>query len=80
MKTLRKLGAGMVVLLLGACASTPTDMGQNSAAAANIHAHSLATGALPNSTARLTLAVRRYNENDIEQPVKMRTTDNVSEE
>ncbi len=80
MKMIRYAGIALMVLTLTACATTPPGIGNNSAVAANIKAHRLAKGALPVSTARMALAIQRYNKNESEPPVKMRTTENVSEE
>ena len=78
MKALRYTGPALVLLSLAACASSPSDLGTHSAVAANIRAHSQATRALPSSTARMTLAISKYNKNKIEPPVNMHTTDSVS--
>jgi len=78
MKAFRHIGPALVLLSLVACTSTPSDMGDNSAVAANVRTHTLAKGALPASTARMTLAIRKYNKNKIEPPVNMHTTDSVS--
>jgi len=77
MKTLRYIGPAFVLMSLAACTSTPSDLGAHSAVAANIRIHSQATSALPSSTARMTLAISKYNKNEIEAPVNMQTTDSV---
>ncbi len=80
MRYIRSTGTGMALLLLTACASTSTDAVRRSAASANIIAHSQADDELPVSTARMVLAVTRYYENDSEKPVKMHTTDDVTDD
>ncbi|PHS21847.1 MAG: hypothetical protein COA85_12435 [Robiginitomaculum sp.] len=82
MKRFRHIGPALVLLSLVACTSTSPNpgagMGAHSAVAANIRTHSLAKGTLPPSTARMMLAISKYNKNETEPPVNMHTTDSVS--
>ncbi len=80
MKPAHYIGTGFAALLLSACTSTSTDRAFNSAASANILAHRNASDELPVSTERMALAISRYNENDSEKPVKMHTTDDVTDD
>jgi len=66
--------------LLGACATPATHTADNSAVAANIRTHIQADRKLPVSTPRMTLAISRYNKNDVDPPVSMHTTNSVSDE
>ncbi len=73
-------GIGLLALSLSACASTPTSMPPQNTVSANIRAHMNADGALPASSDRLTLAIKRYNANESVEPVKMHTSEVSSEE
>lgn len=80
MNAFRHILPALALMALAACTSTPSDMGMHSAVAANVRTHTMAKGTLPTSTARMTLAISKYNKNEIETPVDMQTTDSVNAE